>query len=73
MSKEPNCFLCKHCRLAFGLNYRVSVWELRHSTFESTPDGTGRVSYEDAGVFCSRACILDYLRKVEEAATPEAP
>lgn len=54
---------CKQCGEAFPKNEAYDVWEIRRQFIQ--PDQAGdrsNVHMEDAGIFCSRNCLKDYLR-----------
>ena len=54
---------CKTCGEPFPKGKSYDVWEIKRQYVE--PDQTGEsahVHVEDAGVFCSRSCVKEYLR-----------
>lgn len=54
---------CKKCGESFPKNQPFDVFELRrHKMLPADPDGmTHSDQLEDAGMFCSRKCLADYL------------
>ena len=54
---------CKQCGEAFAKNQPFDVFEFRrHKFLPADNDGmTHTDTIEDAGVFCSRKCVRDYL------------
>lgn len=54
---------CKQCGEPFPKGQAFDMWEIRRQQV-SPADSEGIVStvhMEDAGVFCSRKCLTDYL------------
>lgn len=60
---------CKQCREAFPKNQPFDLFELRrHKLMPADSDGMTHTSVlEDAGMFCSRKCLGDYLRSGEKS------
>jgi hypothetical protein len=59
---------CKQCGSPFSKVDSFEIWELKRQTVQ--PDQTGEkanVHLEDAGVFCSRSCVKEYLRPQEQS------
>jgi hypothetical protein len=54
---------CKQCREPFNKNGPYEVWEVHRQYIEPDPRGEtpSKVHLQDAGVFCSRKCLTDYL------------
>jgi hypothetical protein len=54
---------CKQCGEALSKNEAHDIWELRRQYVAPVQrEGESRQMYlEDAGVFCSRNCLRDYL------------
>jgi hypothetical protein len=53
---------CKQCGEAFPKAEPHDIWELRRQYVAPQREGEGRQLYlEDAGVFCSRNCVREYL------------
>jgi len=53
---------CKQCGEAFSGTEAHDIWELRRQYVAPYKEGESRKLYlEDAGVFCSRGCIREYL------------
>jgi hypothetical protein len=53
---------CKHCGEAFSSSEGHDIWELRRQFVAPHKEGETRQLYlEDAGVFCSRNCLREYL------------
>ena len=55
---------CKQCRAEIYGSYRYRVVELQIRSVDIIPSGEGHVCHEDAGVFCSMVCLVDYLKMV---------
>jgi len=54
---------CKQCGEAFSKTEPFDIWELKRQYVQpSTDTPAAHVHTEDAGVFCSRTCVKDYLR-----------
>jgi hypothetical protein len=54
---------CKQCGEAFSKTEPYDIWELKRQFVQHDQSGvTAHVHTEDAGVFCSRTCVKDYLR-----------
>jgi hypothetical protein len=54
---------CKQCGEAFSKTEAYDIWELKRQFVQHDQGGiTTHVHTEDAGVFCSRTCVKDYLR-----------
>jgi hypothetical protein len=54
---------CKQCHESFPINKPYDMWEVRRQFVE--PDASAEAKHvhlEDAGVFCSRQCVKEYLR-----------
>jgi hypothetical protein len=55
---------CKHCSESFPTGQPFDMFELRRQ--HVIPNGsdavTSSVHFEDAGLFCSRKCLGDYLK-----------
>lgn len=59
---------CKQCGEPFPKAQSYDVWEVRRQHVEPDQGGlTAHVHVEDAGVFCSRACLKDYLRSGDKS------
>ena len=60
---------CKQCGESFPRNQPYDVFELRrHKMLPADSDGmTHSDQLEDAGVFCSRKCLADYVRSAEQS------
>jgi hypothetical protein len=53
---------CKQCGEPFSKTDAHELWEMRRQYVRPNPDGTtSNVHLEDAGSFCSRNCLRDYL------------
>ena len=53
---------CKQCGETFSKSEAHDIWELRRQYVAPTAGSdTGQIYLEDAGVFCSRNCLRDYL------------
>ena len=54
---------CKQCAESFPKNQPFDLFELRrHKLLPADPDGmTHSDVIEDAGMFCSRKCVSDFL------------
>lgn len=61
--------ICKQCAESFPSNQPYDVFELRrHKMLPADIDGlTHSDQLEDAGVFCSRKCLADYIRATEQS------
>jgi hypothetical protein len=55
---------CKQCAESFPKNQPFTMFELRRSgVMPADNEGmTSTVHLEDAGIFCSRKCLGDYLK-----------
>jgi hypothetical protein len=54
---------CKQCGEGFSKTESYDVWELKRQYVQPDPSAlTAHVHVEDAGLFCSRTCLKDYLR-----------
>jgi hypothetical protein len=55
---------CKQCGEAFPSNQPFDMFEMRRSKVlpADTEAMTNSVHMEDAGLFCSRKCLGDYVR-----------
>ena len=55
---------CKQCAEAFPKGQPYDMWEVRrqHVSPLDQESVTSNVNMEDAGVFCSRKCLTDYLK-----------
>jgi hypothetical protein len=55
---------CKQCAESFPKGQSYDMWEVRrmHVAPADTESMTTNVNLEDAGVFCSRKCLTDYLK-----------
>ncbi len=55
---------CKHCGEPFPIGQPFDMFELRrqHVIPNSVETATSTVHYEDAGIFCARKCLTDYLK-----------
>ena len=60
---------CKKCGESFPSNQPFDVFELRrHKMLPADSDGmTYSDQLEDAGLFCSRKCLADYLQSREQS------
>jgi len=60
---------CKHCGEAFPRNHAFDVWSIRKERVvpADTEGVVNNVLLEDAGIFCSRKCIFDYLKPAERS------
>ena len=60
---------CKKCGESFPRNQPFDVFELRrHKMIPADPDGmTHSDQLEDAGMFCSRKCLGDYLQSRDQS------
>ncbi len=54
---------CKQCAESFPKGQPYDMWEVRrqHVSPVDVDSLTTTVNMEDAGVFCSRKCLSDYL------------
>jgi hypothetical protein len=65
---------CKQCGDAFSKTEPHDLWELKRQYIQHTPSGVGaNVHTEDAGVFCSRTCLREYLRTGEKSGIFDLP
>jgi hypothetical protein len=65
---------CKQCGDAFSKTEPYDLWELKRQYVQHTAGGVGsNVHTEDAGVFCSRTCLKDYLRTGEKSGIFNVP
>jgi hypothetical protein len=55
---------CKQCAESFPKGQPHDLWEVRrmHVAPMDAEGLTSNVNMEDAGVFCSRKCLSDYLK-----------
>jgi len=55
---------CKQCAESFPKGQPFDMWEVRrmHVSPSDAESLTTNVNMEDAGVFCSRKCLADYLK-----------
>ena len=55
---------CKQCAESFPKGQPYDMWEVRrqHVSPLDADSITANVNMEDAGVFCSRKCLTDYLK-----------
>lgn len=55
---------CKQCGESFPKNQAYDIWALRkdHVMPADVEGLTNSVQLEDAGVFCSRKCLGDYVK-----------
>ncbi len=54
---------CKQCSESFPKGKAHDRWELKRQSVEPEHGGeTSHVHLQDAGVFCSRNCLQNYLR-----------
>jgi len=55
---------CKQCAESFPKGQPYDMWEVRrqHVSPTDAESLTANVNMEDAGVFCSRKCLTDYLK-----------
>jgi hypothetical protein len=59
---------CKHCGESFPKGQPFDTFELRrHKMFPSEDSMTHSDQIEDAGVFCSRKCLGDYLNSKDKS------
>jgi hypothetical protein len=60
---------CKQCGESFPKNQPHDVFEMkRHKMTPADPEGmTYSDQLEDAGVFCSKKCLGDYVRSTEQS------
>ena len=60
---------CKQCGESFPNGLSYDVFELRrHKMIPVDPEGITHSDHlEDAGVFCSRKCLGDYVRSTEQS------
>lgn len=60
---------CKQCGEGFPKNQPFDMWEVRRQqVMPSDADGlTNSVHLEDAGVFCSRRCLTDYVKAGDQS------
>jgi len=60
---------CKQCGESFPKNQPYDVFELRrHKMVPADSDGmTHSDQMQDAGVFCSRKCVGDYLKSGDKS------
>jgi hypothetical protein len=60
---------CKKCGEPFPKNQPFDVFELRrHKMLPADSDGmTHSDQLEDAGLFCSRKCLADYLQARDQS------
>jgi hypothetical protein len=53
---------CKQCGEPFSKTDSFEIWEIKRQYVRPDPNGpTATVHLEDAGAFCSRNCMRDYL------------
>jgi hypothetical protein len=55
---------CKQCAESFPKGQPYDMWEVRrqHVSPVDAESMTANVNMEDAGIFCSRKCLTDYLK-----------
>jgi len=55
---------CKQCAESFPKGQSYTMWEVRREQVipADNESMTHSVHMEDAGVFCSRKCLTDYLK-----------
>ena len=55
---------CKQCAESFPKGQPYDMWEVRrqHVSPLDQESVTSNVNMEDAGFFCSRKCLTDYLK-----------
>ena len=55
---------CKQCAESFPKGQPYDMWEVRrqHVSPLDADSVTTNINMEDAGVFCSRKCLADYLK-----------
>ena len=55
---------CKQCAESFPKGQPYDMWEVRrmHVSPIDADSLTTNVNMEDAGLFCSRKCLIDYLK-----------
>ncbi len=55
---------CKQCAESFPKGQPYDLWEVRrmHVAPIDVDSMTSNINMEDAGVFCSRECLGDYLK-----------
>lgn len=55
---------CKQCAESFPKGQPYDMWEVRrqHVSPIDAESMTANVNMEDAGIFCSRKCLTDYLK-----------
>jgi len=60
---------CKQCGEAFPRNQKYDMWSLRkdHVMPMDAEGLVNSVQLEDAGIFCCRKCIFDYLKPSERS------
>jgi hypothetical protein len=60
---------CKHCAESFPKGQPHDMWEFRrqHMSPADVEGMTTTASIEDAGVFCSRKCLTDYLKAGDQS------
>lgn len=60
---------CKQCAESFPVGQSFNVWELkRQEVMPADAQGlTSSVHLEDAGVFCSRQCLTNYLKSSDQS------
>lgn len=61
--------VCKQCAESFPSSQPYDVFELRrHKMMPADATGMMHTDHlEDAGVFCSRKCLGDYIRATEQS------
>ncbi len=59
---------CKQCGEPFSKVESYDAWEVKRQFVQPNPDGSGaHVHLEDAGVFCSRNCLADYVKSGDKS------
>ncbi len=60
---------CKQCGESFPKNQPYDLYEMRrHKMIPVDAEGLAHSNHlEDAGVFCSKKCVGDYVRSTEQS------
>ena len=55
---------CKQCAESFPIGQPYDMWEMRrqHVSPADVQSLISNIQMEDAGLFCSRKCLTDYLK-----------
>ena len=56
---------CKQCKAILYASLMSRVVELQIRAVDALPNGEGHICHEDAGIFCSAKCLIEYLQAAE--------